>query len=314
MFSSHIHSGGILRAAIPSTTDNTASAGGAAGVERPPMEKTGGPAPDGQSLRCPRCDSSNTKFCYYNNYSLSQPRHFCKACKRYWTRGGTLRNVPVGGGCRKNKRVRKSSAAPTAAPPSQTDLSPSAPPLSFLPSSSPIATASGDLGFLFYNLANSAPDVGLPGLPAPYDLSLGFPSNTEEDYLPRLNPIAAPLQSYALFGTQPVSSTTSACLLSSSFKEPQHNEEAMENRQLSTFSGIHQLVAEGSPPIFKDVKPLCGTNGVMTVSANGRSDWEIPSCENAVDFPLYWNAAATTMGGGLWPDSANYGFSIAPLI
>ncbi|KAM7265636.1 hypothetical protein ACFE04_003319 [Oxalis oulophora] len=58
-----------------------------------------------QPLKCPRCDSSNTKFCYYNNYSLSQPRHFCKACKRYWTRGGTLRNVPVGGGYRKNKRV-----------------------------------------------------------------------------------------------------------------------------------------------------------------------------------------------------------------
>ncbi|KAK4421211.1 Dof zinc finger protein DOF1.4 [Sesamum alatum] len=58
-------------------------------------------------LKCPRCDSSNTKFCYYNNYSLSQPRHFCKACKRYWTRGGTLRNVPVGGGCRKNKRVKQ---------------------------------------------------------------------------------------------------------------------------------------------------------------------------------------------------------------
>ncbi|KAK1326739.1 Dof zinc finger protein DOF1.4 [Acorus calamus] len=50
----------------------------------------------------------NTKFCYYNNYSLSQPRHFCKSCKRYWTRGGTLRNVPVGGGCRrKNKRHRR---------------------------------------------------------------------------------------------------------------------------------------------------------------------------------------------------------------
>ncbi|XP_074269910.1 dof zinc finger protein DOF1.4-like [Silene latifolia] len=60
-----------------------------------------------EPMRCPRCDSSNTKFCYYNNYSLSQPRHFCKACKRYWTRGGTLRNVPVGGGCRKNKRVKR---------------------------------------------------------------------------------------------------------------------------------------------------------------------------------------------------------------
>ncbi|KAI3936932.1 hypothetical protein MKX01_015147 [Papaver californicum] len=61
--------------------------------------------------RCPRCDSSNTKFCYYNNYSLSQPRHFCKACKRYWTRGGTLRNVLVGGGCRKNKRIKKPNSS-----------------------------------------------------------------------------------------------------------------------------------------------------------------------------------------------------------
>ena len=77
------------------------------------------------TLKCPRCDSSNTKFCYYNNYSLSQPRHFCKACKRYWTRGGTLRNVPVGGGCRKNKRLKTSSSSSTSvnanstSPPSQ---------------------------------------------------------------------------------------------------------------------------------------------------------------------------------------------------
>ncbi|BAT73762.1 hypothetical protein LR48_Vigan01g063200 [Vigna angularis] len=59
-----------------------------------------------ESLKCPRCDSTNTKFCYYNNYNKSQPRHFCRACKRHWTKGGTLRNVPVGGG-RKNKRVKK---------------------------------------------------------------------------------------------------------------------------------------------------------------------------------------------------------------
>ncbi|XP_050365218.1 dof zinc finger protein DOF1.2 [Argentina anserina] len=55
---------------------------------------------------CPRCASSNTKFCYYNNYSLSQPRYFCKGCRRYWTKGGSLRNVPVGGGCRKTRRGR----------------------------------------------------------------------------------------------------------------------------------------------------------------------------------------------------------------
>ncbi|GAA0151924.1 hypothetical protein Leryth_014979 [Lithospermum erythrorhizon] len=58
-----------------------------------------------QPQKCPRCDSTHTKFCYYNNYSLSQPRYFCKACRRYWTKGGTLRNIPVGGGCRKNKKV-----------------------------------------------------------------------------------------------------------------------------------------------------------------------------------------------------------------
>ncbi|XP_042477924.1 dof zinc finger protein DOF1.4 isoform X2 [Macadamia integrifolia] len=72
-----------------------------------------------QALKCPRCDSSNTKFCYYNNYSLSQPRHFCKACKRYWTRGGTLRNVPVGGGYRKNKRVKRSSSNEVSSSPTQ---------------------------------------------------------------------------------------------------------------------------------------------------------------------------------------------------
>lgn len=60
-----------------------------------------------QALKCPRCDSLNTKFCYYNNYNLSQPRHFCKGCRRYWTKGGVLRKVPVGGGCRKAKRTAK---------------------------------------------------------------------------------------------------------------------------------------------------------------------------------------------------------------
>ncbi|KAF3445543.1 hypothetical protein FNV43_RR10719 [Rhamnella rubrinervis] len=65
---------------------------------------------------CPRCASSNTKFCYYNNYSLSQPRYFCKGCRRYWTKGGSLRNVPVGGGCRKNRRG-KSVRLPHREPP-----------------------------------------------------------------------------------------------------------------------------------------------------------------------------------------------------
>ncbi|CAM6124988.1 unnamed protein product [Calypogeia fissa] len=56
-----------------------------------------------KAVACPRCHSLETKFCYYNNYNVNQPRHFCKHCQRYWTAGGTLRNVPVGAGRRKNK-------------------------------------------------------------------------------------------------------------------------------------------------------------------------------------------------------------------
>ncbi|XP_004232067.1 dof zinc finger protein DOF3.4 [Solanum lycopersicum] len=71
------------------------------------QQQGGAPAPEPEHLPCPRCDSTNTKFCYYNNYNFSQPRHFCKSCRRYWTHGGTLRDIPIGGGSRKNaKRSR----------------------------------------------------------------------------------------------------------------------------------------------------------------------------------------------------------------
>ncbi|TKY64394.1 Dof zinc finger protein DOF1.7 [Spatholobus suberectus] len=77
--------------------------------------------PEQEQLKCPRCDSANTKFCYYNNYNLSQPRHFCKNCRRYWTKGGTLRNIPVGGGSRKSTKrsstSKRSSAQSSSLPP-----------------------------------------------------------------------------------------------------------------------------------------------------------------------------------------------------
>ncbi|XP_077227009.1 cyclic dof factor 4-like [Tasmannia lanceolata] len=57
----------------------------------------------GKVLVCPRCKSMETKFCYFNNYNVNQPRHFCKRCQRYWTAGGTLRNVPFGAGRRKSR-------------------------------------------------------------------------------------------------------------------------------------------------------------------------------------------------------------------
>ncbi|OEL13051.1 Dof zinc finger protein DOF3.4 [Dichanthelium oligosanthes] len=115
----------------------------------------GGREPEG--LPCPRCESVNTKFCYYNNYNLSQPRHFCRACRRYWTRGGALRNVPVGGNTRKATPVARrkrtggappAPASPTAAP------APALPPLTML----------GTHGALLrqYGLAFPAPALASP--------------------------------------------------------------------------------------------------------------------------------------------------------
>ncbi|KAL6894147.1 hypothetical protein ACP4OV_008245 [Aristida adscensionis] len=78
--------------------------------QQPPQPGQG--AAEQAPLRCPRCNSSNTKFCYYNNYNLTQPRHFCKTCRRYWTKGGALRNVPIGGGCRKPRPMPTPAAKP----------------------------------------------------------------------------------------------------------------------------------------------------------------------------------------------------------
>ncbi|XP_047967514.1 dof zinc finger protein DOF2.4-like [Salvia hispanica] len=126
------------------------------------------PMPD-SSLKCPRCESTNTKFCYFNNYSLSQPRHFCKTCRRYWTRGGALRNVPVGGGCRRNKRSSKSTtskASPasddrqTATSTSTSGLSPQFPPLRFMsPLSQLTDNFAGNMG-LNYSLPMGTNEMG----------------------------------------------------------------------------------------------------------------------------------------------------------
>ncbi|KAJ6822992.1 putative dof zinc finger protein DOF3.6-like isoform X1 [Iris pallida] len=111
----------------------------------PPLEPE--PAESQPPLQCPRCDSTNTKFCYYNNYNLSQPRHFCKNCRRYWTKGGALRNIPVGGGTRKNSSSSKrpnpnstSAPAATSKRPSTSDPEPPQP-ASSLPYPNPAAAA-----------------------------------------------------------------------------------------------------------------------------------------------------------------------------
>ncbi|KAJ7953499.1 Dof zinc finger protein [Quillaja saponaria] len=128
------------------TKDDNQGSGGGTGSRR----TTSTTNPPEHGLKCPRCDSPNTKFCYYNNYSLTQPRHFCKSCRRYWTKGGALRNVPIGGGCRKNKKLKSSSRL------SSTDSRDSG------------ASSSSDLGGLkFFHSLSPAMDFQLGGLSFP---------------------------------------------------------------------------------------------------------------------------------------------------
>ncbi|QCD81684.1 dof zinc finger protein DOF3.4-like [Vigna unguiculata] len=97
------------------------------------------PPPEQENLPCPRCESTNTKFCYYNNYNYSQPRHFCKSCRRYWTHGGTLRDIPVGGGSRKNaKRSRTHHTATSSSSSTMTSPQEHA-----LPALAPVPTTQG---------------------------------------------------------------------------------------------------------------------------------------------------------------------------
>ncbi|XP_043713664.1 dof zinc finger protein DOF3.4-like [Telopea speciosissima] len=130
--------------------------------DKPPH--MGAPPPsDHENFRCPRCDSENTKFCYYNNYNLSQPRHFCKSCRRYWTQGGTLRNIPVGGGTRKNgKRSRNTSTSSSS---SSTSSSSSQDPISTIPVSVSLPGSADhpDLSFPLCGDLNLEPNVSGTG-------------------------------------------------------------------------------------------------------------------------------------------------------
>ncbi|OIV94746.1 hypothetical protein TanjilG_12959 [Lupinus angustifolius] len=106
--------GVVLPSTVPSSTFHSSSQSHSDSTTNVTATTNVGSS-ENQNLRCPRCDSPNTKFCYYNNYNLTQPRHFCKTCRRYWTKGGALRNVPIGGGCRKSKNVVVSNSASKAA-------------------------------------------------------------------------------------------------------------------------------------------------------------------------------------------------------
>lgn len=312
------------------------------------MEKPGqelSQPPQQLALKCPRCDSSNTKFCYYNNYSLSQPRHFCKACKRYWTRGGTLRNVPVGGGCRKNKRVKRPAPGAIEGATSVPSANPN-PPSSR--TQIDISSTSNHINTLFYGLHSNQSEMNLPfpgrfnsrsvsstmdTTVSGYDLqpqlnalALGFSSGIMTNDTNGFNPTKqiqdmvtsnSLLSSYSILGSSSSTTTTSptmATLLASNLHQQKFTDGAIkETRAPNHFQSL-------TP--FEDLQ-ISGNNEariamkeVKIESDQSRLNWNVP-CQNQIaqfghsDPSLYWN---TTTGVGAWHDPANIGSSVTSLI
>lgn len=249
-------------------------------------------------LKCPRCDSSNTKFCYYNNYSLSQPRHFCKACKRYWTRGGTLRNVPVGGGSRKNKRVKKNqqnSLKTNSNPnPSSNPINPNPDPINL------ISTSSAENNSLFYSAYDNInlvqpqfSSLGLGGYMANHN-----PNSNHSVGLNNINLNNILSNGYSSYGSE-----AAASILVSSLKRPKNEHSLFPN--------------EGWQQLGQNQSSLVGN-----VDSNSIDQWQlnyqfgqsiISSTSNNVngasDSYMYWNSAMGSLG---WGDAMNS--SVAHLI
>ena len=296
-----------------------------------------------EAPKCPRCDSSNTKFCYYNNYSLSQPRHFCKACKRYWTRGGTLRNVPVGGGCRRNKRVKRplittnpSSAAIDTAASNNSSNSSSA------PLQPPIDTAStsNHINPLFYGLPSSSSDVNLPlfsrfgsrisssgfDLQLNNALGLGFSSGVLSNEASDNNGYRSGFGSNNMLLSSYTSTTTTTPAMSSLLLQQKFISGGLKNDADSSNTFQHGLSltsleqlqiasdhsSEAGMVALKDVKVELGQN-------NNRLEWNGGAFQSQIqhvglyDPLLYWNNSATALG--VWNDqAANIGSSVTSLI
>lgn len=96
-----------MKAAFPSVSRRTFSMSPAdrmlaktasEGISQSSGSQTTVATPQEATLKCPRCDSLRTKFCYYNNHSLTKPRYYCKTCRMYWVKGGNLGSLLVGAG------------------------------------------------------------------------------------------------------------------------------------------------------------------------------------------------------------------------
>jgi len=270
-----------------------------------------------QALKCPRCDSSNTKFCYYNNYSLSQPRHFCKACKRYWTRGGTLRNVPVGGGYRRNNSNKRSSNTTLIKRPSTIDTtSPSSTPSSTPNTTSSNSTLNHNISPMFYGLScSNSCDVNLPfsrfnisrlSTSSGYDFqpqmntiglgfSSGFTSSEANDHNGYTNGFTSRYDSIFSSSSAPSNASVMPSLLSSALLQHKFINDGSNNFQGLEFNNLGNGSEKG---MKKDEGEMEHVGGLYDPAASS----------------LYWNTSSSS-AIGVWNDQAsNIGSSVTSLI
>ncbi|EOA38254.1 hypothetical protein CARUB_v10009735mg [Capsella rubella] len=284
-------------------------------------------------LKCPRCDSSNTKFCYYNNYSLSQPRHFCKACKRYWTRGGTLRNVPVGGSYRKNKRMKRPSTttATTASTVSTTTSS--------SPNNSHQISHFSSMNHhhpLFYGLSDHVSSCNnLPMIPSRFSdssktssssglegeflssgfsslssLGLGLPHHMSHDHningsFVNNSTTNKPFLLSGLFGSS--MSSSSSTLLQQQHKPINNGSDMLGQSHLQTLASLQDLHVGGN----------CGDmnkEGKLDQISGNINGFMSSSSLDPSNYSSMWNNASVVNGAWLDPTNNNVGSSLTSLI
>lgn len=145
---------------------------------------------------------------------------------RYWTQGGTLRNVPVGGGCRKGKRSKASSSSGGAGESSRSQSSQQLPPPHELQLPQNLDTK---------DLSN----LGLPPMNLPYFSGGGFLSSLAA--MQSLSQHQIPFNPPVNIGGQFGSSSSNLALLQGlnlpSFNSQQHG----QNQQQQNDQSFYQI-------------------------------------------------------------------------
>lgn len=215
-----------------------------------------------------------------------------------------MRNVPVGGGCRKNKRVKRpagsmdgsNSSTPGGASPNPTSQ----------PHQIDISSSSNHLSPLFYGLTGSAPEMNLPfssrfnssGYDLPPHLNalgLGFASN------PLLSTYSG------IFGSSSSATTASpsiASLLASTINK------TTSYQSLGPFEDLQMGSNGGEMGLSAAMKGVKVENG-----QSSRMEWNMNQMDQHVGFSdptVYWNTTSSV--GGAWHDQGNIGSSVTSLI